>query len=371
MRHDWNSLLSDQPSLLFRHFSEEYYPPADALVDYLGEYASQLGLRVRYNTTIMEVARDGASDGSGFVLADSAGTRYECEKVIMATGLKTNEPDTIVGAEHAVTYEQMSLDRAEYKDKKVLIVGKGNAAFETAWHLMPATSEIRMISRNPVRLAPITHYVGDLRVVNDEALGAYQLKSLVSLLETDAQIKNTTIRYTIVKDEPMFKGTKEEGKLAFYYERMGGPPGEEAELYRKRGPVAYDQIILCTGFVLDQSIFSESTQPQMDYRNKYPVLAPSYESINQPVRCHTPIPAHCPSIPSGRPAADLSACLRAAALLARVSTTPGRLATRATGASPQVASSMASGTPHARSTTGWSSRTRMQAGRPASSRRTQ
>eukprot|EP01046_Picozoa_sp_COSAG06_P065014 COSAG06_NODE_15783_length_1045_cov_0.874207_1_plen_108_part_10 len=108
MRHDWNSLLSDQPSLLFRHFSEEYYPPADALVDYLGEYASQLGLRVRYNTTIMEVARDGASDDSGFVLTDSAGTRYECEKVIMATGLKTNEPDTIVGAEHAVTYEQMS-----------------------------------------------------------------------------------------------------------------------------------------------------------------------------------------------------------------------------------------------------------------------
>lgn len=56
MRHDWNSLLSDDPSLLFRHFSEEYYPPADALVDYLGAYASQLGLRVRYNTTVAEVA---------------------------------------------------------------------------------------------------------------------------------------------------------------------------------------------------------------------------------------------------------------------------------------------------------------------------
>eukprot|EP01043_Picozoa_sp_COSAG02_P062039 COSAG02_NODE_8465_length_2563_cov_2.666802_3_plen_95_part_01 len=54
MRHDWNSLLSDQPGLLFRHFSEEYYPPADALVDYLGEYAAQLGLRVRYNTTITQ-----------------------------------------------------------------------------------------------------------------------------------------------------------------------------------------------------------------------------------------------------------------------------------------------------------------------------
>jgi hypothetical protein len=282
MRHDWNSLLSDQPGLLFRHFSEEYYPPADALVDYLGEYAAQLGLRVRYITTITQVTRGSSDSDSGFVLLDGAGTRYECEHVIMATGLKTNEPDTIVGAEHAVTYEKMSLDRAEYQDKKVLILGKGNAAFETAWHLMPATAEIRMISRNAVRLAPITHYVGDLRVVNDEALGAYQLKSLVSLLETDAPIKNTTIRYTIVKDEPMFKGTTEEGKLAFYYERLGGPPGEEEELYRKRGPVAYDNIILCAGFVLDQSIFTESTQPEMDYREKYPVLTPAYESINQP-----------------------------------------------------------------------------------------
>lgn len=74
----------------------------------------------------------------------------------------------------------MSLDRAEYKNKKVLIVGKGNAAFETAWHLMPATAEVRMIckkhtpnphhsliyrevaerllvtARHPIRLAPIT-----------------------------------------------------------------------------------------------------------------------------------------------------------------------------------------------------------------------
>ena len=27
MRHDWNSLLSDEPSLKFSQFSEEYYPP--------------------------------------------------------------------------------------------------------------------------------------------------------------------------------------------------------------------------------------------------------------------------------------------------------------------------------------------------------
>ena len=64
-----------------------------------------------------------------------------------------------------------------------------------------------MISRNPVRLAPPTHYVGDLRVVNDEALGAYQLKSLVSLLDTDPPIGNTTIVSTVDYKEDGFYGS--------------------------------------------------------------------------------------------------------------------------------------------------------------------
>ena len=253
-------------------------------MDYLSAYATTLNLRVRYNTTVTAVDRAATgSDSSGFVVTDSAGGVYECAHVVVATGWTENAaPKGMVGVEHATSYGEMSLDRAEYKDKKVLIVGKGNAAFETAWHIMPAASEVRLISRHAVRLAPLTHYVGDLRVVNDEALGAYQLKSLVSLLETDAQIKNTTIKYTIDGSSPRFKGTTEEGRLAFTYERTGGPVGEEAELYRKRGPVPYDKIILCTGFKLDQSIFTDATQPEMDGREKFAMLTPTYESANQP-----------------------------------------------------------------------------------------
>ena len=32
MRHDWNSLLSDDPTMLFKYYSKEMFPPADALV---------------------------------------------------------------------------------------------------------------------------------------------------------------------------------------------------------------------------------------------------------------------------------------------------------------------------------------------------
>ena len=31
-RHDWNSLISDDPSLLMKHYTEEYFPHADVYV---------------------------------------------------------------------------------------------------------------------------------------------------------------------------------------------------------------------------------------------------------------------------------------------------------------------------------------------------
>ena len=31
-RHDWNSLISDDPSLQLKHYTEEYFPPADVYV---------------------------------------------------------------------------------------------------------------------------------------------------------------------------------------------------------------------------------------------------------------------------------------------------------------------------------------------------
>eukprot|EP01052_Picozoa_sp_SAG31_P020925 SAG31_NODE_1594_length_7791_cov_2.912192_4_plen_158_part_00 len=134
---------------------------------------------------------------------------------------------------------------------------------------MPVAAEVRLISRNPVRLAPLTHYVGDLRVVNDEAFGAYQLKSLVSLLDTDPPIGNTTIVSTVEHNEDGFYGTNYQ--YSYTYERVGG---DDPSLYRKRGPVMYDKILLCTGFEMDQSIFASDTKPEMDYRQKYAVIGP-------------------------------------------------------------------------------------------------
>ena len=277
LRHDWNSLVTNDndPSMLMKEYSADYYPHADRLVDYLSDFTTKYELRVRYNTNIRYIERPEGMD-SGFELTDGNGNVFRCQYLVDATGLATGrKPDGMVGYEHVEKYEDFNIDPKNYTDQKVLIIGKGNAAFEIATELMSEASEVLLISRHPLKLAPFTHYPGDLRVVNDEALGAYQLKSLVSILDTDAPILNTSIKLTVEHNPDGFwKGTR---PYRFTHERVGGAP----ELYRKRSSV-YDRIICSAGFVSDTSYYDESIAPQRCPNDKYPVSGPGYESENVP-----------------------------------------------------------------------------------------
>lgn len=333
LRHDWNSLISDDPcvpqrghsrilhrrnfsdihiaadhrSMLMKKYSADYYPHADRLVDYLSDFTSKFELKVRYNTHITDIRRPSGMD-KGFQLTvrqtpqqltrqtqrfaagpfltgllsavddeqSSDGTVFKCEFLVDATGLSTpNIPKDMVGYELAEHYEDFDIDPKNYTDQKVLIIGKGNAAFEIATELMSEAAEVLLISRHPVKLAPFTHYPGDLRVVNDEALGAYQLKSLVSILDTDAPILNTSIKLTVeYKEDGFWQGTR---PYRFTHERVGGSP----DLYRKRSSV-YDRVIMSSGFVSDTSFYHESIAPNRCKRDKYPTMGPGYESMNVP-----------------------------------------------------------------------------------------
>jgi cation diffusion facilitator CzcD-associated flavoprotein CzcO len=52
LRWDWNSLLNDEPSLLFRNYSQEYFPHADHMVRYLEDFRRFHALNVRFGTQI-------------------------------------------------------------------------------------------------------------------------------------------------------------------------------------------------------------------------------------------------------------------------------------------------------------------------------
>ena len=45
LRLDWNSLLSDDPALLFTTYTERYFPDADVMVRYLADFAAKTGVR--------------------------------------------------------------------------------------------------------------------------------------------------------------------------------------------------------------------------------------------------------------------------------------------------------------------------------------
>lgn len=83
--------------------------------------------------------------------------------LLVATGLWVPQKVEFVGSELVEGYESISTNPEDYKDQAVLILGKGNSAFETAQSILGRASRVHMLSSSPVRLAWQTHYVGDLR----------------------------------------------------------------------------------------------------------------------------------------------------------------------------------------------------------------
>jgi protoporphyrinogen oxidase len=59
-RWDWNSLLTEE-QLLFKSHSEEYFPPADAMVDYLQTFAYVNQLNVLYSQRVRRIEPEPAS----------------------------------------------------------------------------------------------------------------------------------------------------------------------------------------------------------------------------------------------------------------------------------------------------------------------
>lgn len=85
LRHDWNSLLSDDPRLLFRHVSSDLYPPADAFPLYLSTFTEELRLRVRYDVDIGRIRAAQSATSRVYVLTDQRGREHRCRCVIART----------------------------------------------------------------------------------------------------------------------------------------------------------------------------------------------------------------------------------------------------------------------------------------------
>lgn len=250
LRWDWNSLLSDNPTLAFKKYSKEYFPNRECLVDYLGDYAKTNLLNIQFNTHVVRVEKEHC-----FIVTDQHGHQYHAESVIIATGFYKPFIPAIPGIELVESYNDVSIDPQDYCNQNVLIIGKGNSAFETADNLVSTAAAIHMISPNSIKMAWKTHYVGHLRAVNNNLLDTYHLKSQNVILDATIQ--------SIMKEDDQFIVT-------VAYSHAEG----EIEVLR------YDKIILCAGFRLDTDMFSENCMPTMCANKRLPVQNSSWESVS-------------------------------------------------------------------------------------------
>jgi len=252
-RWDWNGLLCHDERFDFRNYSTDYFPSADDLVRYLDDFAEYFGLAISFGRRIVEIDKV----GDIFVVTDSNGRVERALNIVVATGMsRPNIPD-IPGIEHSEDYSTMSVDPMDFCGERVLIVGKGNSAFETADNLVATTAMIHLASPETFDCAWRSHYVGDLRAVNNNLLDTYQLKSQNAIL--DAQIVSIERR-----------GDKLVAQ--FKYEHADGEVEE----------IEYDRIITCTGFRFDTALFTPNCVPHLAHSDKFPAMTAAWESPNIP-----------------------------------------------------------------------------------------
>ena len=245
LRFDWHSLLDEdgKGEMVFTRYSRDYFPPADELVRYLADYAEFYGLNVRCNTRVLRVERSNAGQ---FRLTDAGGGVFTCQRLIVATGASRPYVPEIPGIDLAENYADVSVDPEDFVNQRVLILGKGSSALETAGNLIPTTALLHIASSQPLE-----------RTVNNNFLDTCRLN-----------LQNAVLDSAVEKIE------RRDGQLMVSV-RYSRAQGETAEL-------AYDRVIVATGFRFDSSIFASGCRPELARDGRFPAQTPEWESVNVP-----------------------------------------------------------------------------------------
>lgn len=266
LRHDWNSLLNNF-DIEMKNFSTEFYPSRDDLTTYLTAFASKHNLNITYNININHITKQ-----DNLFILKSHNHIWTCNKLIIATGLsKPNIPTNIINVKQFSKHysdfpKNYFLDinnLHKYNNKKVLILGLGNSAFELANILTPYCSSIILLGRNHTPKPSFsTHYIGDLRSKYFHFYDTFLLKSLNAFDSTCTNI-------SIHKDTDNLYYLKETCECDCNYYRTPN--------------IGFHEIINCTGWTFDTSIFDTHLQPNISFiSNKYPEINGKYESTNIP-----------------------------------------------------------------------------------------
>ncbi len=261
LRHDWNCLLTHPgDEMPFKDFSQDYFPNASVLVDYLEAFCERFSLNVSLGFRVANIARDESIEGGPFIITRDNGEQTLARRVVIATGTSKPYIPDIPGIELAYGYEDVSVAPKDFTGKTVLVLGKGNSALEIAEHLMPYASFIHLMSRWPVKFAWDSHHVGHVRSTNATFFDSYLLKS-----------------QNAVFDGPVRSISRlDNGKFRVRWSATHQDVEEEIEEF------TYDYVIRCCGFRFDDSIFDESCKPELVIDRRFPATNGGWESTNVP-----------------------------------------------------------------------------------------
>ena len=240
-RHDWNSLICDNPELKMKNYSKDYFPTADVYVKYLNDFSSYYNLNIKYSHNVTNISKN--TETNLFEINVNNNIMI-CKYLIICTGLSQQYVPSIKGIEHSIGYDELSEDVSQFEDKQVCILGKGNAALETAESIIHNSRYICLISRNPPSFSWNTHFVGDIRAVNNNFFDTYQLKSMsFSYEKSDIEIKKIKNKYTVSGTDYLF-----------------------------------DKVIRCTGFRYNSSFLDKEIRPEIT-KDKFPKINWKFESV--------------------------------------------------------------------------------------------
>lgn len=256
LRFDWNSLLQDEDEpMLLRDMTDEYYPSADTLVEYLQNFATNYRLNVRSNAHVEVIDKGenvfyikGTIINKPFVLS--------CDKVIVASGLRPNRiNESFLNIRRDMYknklfhYEDVPiLEKAMFQNKNIIIIGGGNAAFEIANYFNNIANKITLAGAE--KFSYRSHYPGHIRSVNMTIIDSYYLKLNVFLDWTKG---------------PSFR----EGHLLAYLRSI-----KDGSIFNH-----YDFVIYACGFHAYVP-FVKHLDVAINSKTGFPILTPFYESTS-------------------------------------------------------------------------------------------
>ena len=190
--HDQNSLVADEPelrALVASRIGEDRRRPArEEMEAGLAAFADSAAIAVRYGCP-WETTR---MDGERFVLATPDG-EYRCRAAVFAVGMTEPWIPSVPGLDVAHHYVHVSSSGDRYRDRRVVIVGKRNSAFEVGEGILrqglreltlvsPRAPDLGRLARSPLRPWYLTPYDEHVR----GAPGRYVLNASLEKIEPGA-----------------------------------------------------------------------------------------------------------------------------------------------------------------------------------------